>query len=437
MSTKELFNSAIARLESVSNLSIRADTEEYQLRLSSAAAQFLKCQQYVNRFGHFSSNEGIDDISTANIKYLAIDYYLAVVAEKRQPLNPSEPGAATDKTTRLETVKTAISYYFDYFKKLNDYGLLNHDMTASTDSSLSTNTSRPPLISKRLSAAIASGKVSLRDLQSTDPATRRAEKIDRFRKEKAVENAIKSIRDRVKSERTKSRGHRVNTDSLRKSASDSENSDNSEDDDEDLFKFVDEDVVRTLEFAQLQLLALRALNSLETLNMELEMVVNMPSMPSPLPQVEAQDDRERQNKPLLFDKSYTDKIESKLFSRNGPRGGPLLTPDGKVNRPFTIVGNLAQKVQRDDIMKRVRGTGQYAPTMTVEEYLDEEMRRGGIIQGGGNKKPEDDEDEETPEDEDDTVRGYQRSSEKTTKDREWDQFVEANPKGAGNTINRG
>ena len=66
--------------------------------------------------------------------------------------------------------------------------------------------------------------------------------------------------------------------------------------------------------------------------------------------------------------------------------------------------------------------------MTIDEYLEEERRRGGIIDGGGEQSG-------APEvvDEDDLV----KADAETMKAREWDEFVEANPRGSGNTLNRG
>lgn len=68
------------------------------------------------------------------------------------------------------------------------------------------------------------------------------------------------------------------------------------------------------------------------------------------------------------------------------------------------------------------------PTMTIDEYLEEEKRRGGIIDGGGEQSgvpAEPDEDD------------LQRADAETMKAREWDEFKEENPKGSGNTLNRG
>ena len=66
--------------------------------------------------------------------------------------------------------------------------------------------------------------------------------------------------------------------------------------------------------------------------------------------------------------------------------------------------------------------------MTIDEYLAEEKRRGGMVEGGGEQsgvRQEVDEDD------------LERADVETEKAREWDEFKEDNPKGSGNTLNRG
>lgn len=66
--------------------------------------------------------------------------------------------------------------------------------------------------------------------------------------------------------------------------------------------------------------------------------------------------------------------------------------------------------------------------MTIDEYLAEEKRRGGMIDGGGEQSGV-----QEVVDEDD----MEKADLATMKAREWDEFTEANPKGSGNTLNRG
>jgi hypothetical protein len=64
--------------------------------------------------------------------------------------------------------------------------------------------------------------------------------------------------------------------------------------------------------------------------------------------------------------------------------------------------------------------------MSIDEYLDEERKRGGVVQGGNNEQVQE-------IDEDDLIKADQE----TMKARAWDEFKEDNPRGSGNTLNRG
>ena len=66
--------------------------------------------------------------------------------------------------------------------------------------------------------------------------------------------------------------------------------------------------------------------------------------------------------------------------------------------------------------------------MTIDEYLAEEKRRGGMIEGGGEQSGRPVEPDED---------NLDKADMETMKAREWDEFTESNPKGSGNTLNRG
>jgi len=106
----------------------------------------------------------------------------------------------------------------------------------------------------------------------------------------------------------------------------------------------------------------------------------------------------------------------------GKKGGPLLSSKGKPLQPFTLTN------KRTQLQQGVFKPDHSLPTMSIDDYLEEERRRGGIIDGGGNANaPQLEPDEDNME----------LVDAATIKAREWDEFVEANPKGAGNTLNRG
>lgn len=90
-------------------------------------------------------------------------------------------------------------------------------------------------------------------------------------------------------------------------------------------------------------------------------------------------------------------------------------------QPFTLLD------RRTQLQQGVFRSGHNLPTMSIDEYLEEEKRRGNVIQGGEQSgiQPEIDEDD------------MDKADEETMKARAWDEFTEANPRGSGNTLNRG
>ena len=156
--------------------------------------------------------------------------------------------------------------------------------------------------------------------------------------------------------------------------------------------------------------------ALESLAQELHIISLAPPAPPPGQSARTQDGREDGR-----DKdAYSERLDGQV---GGLRySGPILSSDGKPMRPFTLLDN------RQTLKKNVFRPVHSLPTMTIDEYLEEEKRRGGIIEGGGPQseiRPDPNEDD------------LDAADAETMKARAWDEFVEANPKGSGNTINRG
>jgi immunoglobulin-binding protein 1 len=142
------------------------------------------------------------------------------------------------------------------------------------------------------------------------------------------------------------------------------------------------------------------------------MLAAAPPTPPPGPEALERDYRERSG--MRVGREYSDRLDGPLSSLSLKVGaGPLLDKGGKPLRPFTLLDS------RQRLREGVFKPSYNLPTMTIDEYLEEERRRGGIIEGGGEASgiiPEPDED------------NYERADQETMKAREWDEFVEANPK---------
>ena len=153
---------------------------------------------------------------------------------------------------------------------------------------------------------------------------------------------------------------------------------------------------------------------------ELKLLAMMPPTPPAGPEQREADYREH-NGPRKNE--YSERLDPSLSQlwRNG-RTGPLLNKEGKPLQPFTLLDS------RQRLQTGVFKPDHTLPTMTIDEYLAEEKRRGGIIEGGG---------EQSGRVADINEDDVERADAETMKAREWDEFTEANPKGCGNTINRG
>ncbi|KAL5614334.1 hypothetical protein BROUX41_004440 [Berkeleyomyces rouxiae] len=184
----------------------------------------------------------------------------------------------------------------------------------------------------------------------------------------------------------------------------------------------DEDLVRETHLANLALQIHDSLQQIDSINRELDILAQAPprpANPSAPGAGRSEDARMQRMASAKPDTDYSDRLDAPL-SHNP--GGPLLSKAGKPLQPFTLVGN------RQDLKKGVFRPGHNLPTMSIDEYLEEEKRRGNIIEGGGEasfSKPEPDEDNE------------EKADAETMKARKWDDYKDDNPRGAGNTINRG
>ena len=136
--------------------------------------------------------------------------------------------------------------------------------------------------------------------------------------------------------------------------------------------------------------------------------------PSTLPTGPEQLERDYRERMGIRDKdsSNSERLDSRA-RLSAANTGPILSTGGKPLRPFTLLDS------RQTLKKGVFKPGHNLPTMTIDEYLEEERARGGIIEGGGaasGLSPEPDED------------NYEKGDQETKKAREWDEYVEANPK---------
>ncbi|RMZ75672.1 hypothetical protein DV737_g5165, partial [Chaetothyriales sp. CBS 132003] len=213
------------------------------------------------------------------------------------------------------------------------------------------------------------------------PEEKRRIKISRFQQEKALKQKLQHLRSQSEAQNT------------------------------------DDEITRSLYLAEIALDVHQSFQSLDMISQELSILAQVQGEPV-VAAGAVQDERSRERPD-----GYSERLDGPgTMGGLGRKGGPLLDGKGKPLQPFTILG------KRSQMQKGVFRPGHNLPTMTIDEYLEEERRRGGIIEGGGNANAA-----QVEPDED----NMELVDAATMKAREWDEFVEANPKGAGNRLNRG
>lgn len=302
-------------------------------------------------------------------RYLNVDYMLADVLMK------------TYNDDRKSTLRQASQLLESFLTRLDLYGLLS------------------PADHKLLERYLEN-RLAFTIVSSSNPEERRKVKIARFQEEKALKQKLEV---RVACDVIPVfilTGKYLRTQSQNANA--------------------DEDVIRSLYLAEIALYVNQTFQSLDLITQESAILSQMSGVEPP---PAASQQQSRDHRSPQRPEGYSERLDGPVtLAGLGRRGGPLLSTSGKPLQPFTLTD------KRTQLRQGVFRPSHNLPTMTIDEYLEEERRRGGIIQGGGNAnapQPELDED------------NMEQADGATMKAREWDEFVEANPKGAGNTLNRG
>jgi immunoglobulin-binding protein 1 len=333
--------------------SFDSNSSAFQENLGSAIQLYEQCLHIADRISLFSPNESLEDIGTADLQYLLLNYRIAELV-RRITGGPQE---------RKGHLQRAQKGYEGYLKLLDNYDLLSKGDAALLEQyRASPNT---------FSAA-----------STSDPAKRRETKIQRFKEEKALTQKLEYMRQ--------------NPAVVQR----------------------DEAKARELQLTNMAYCTHQAFASLESIGQELHLLSLAPPAPPSDYSHRPQDARERNGR----GDGYSERLDAPPNRLSAGVRGPLLDSKGKPLRPFTLTS------KRQEFRDGVFRPDHSLPTMTIDEYLEEERKRGGMIDGGG---PQSEVKREVDEDD---VEAADRA---TMKARAWDEFVEANPKGSGNTLNRG
>lgn len=342
----------------VDHLQGRQDTPEAQKQLWDLYQEFALVGRIIDGLHLFSDNELIDEVSTNYLPFLNCPYYGARVAS--QLMVDLATGTDINVAHKPAALAAAKRLYVRFLHECLNYRLLSPEQQQRIDSF------------KHLYDPLAAELAG-----PTNPMARRQQKIDSYKQTRELESKLLILDDYYKPN-------------------------------DDSFGNLDELVVRQVFLDQIRYHILTTFANLELVAMELEVLGNIPDTPTPQTQ-QLQEQHQRQA--VADDPTgYTPRVES-ISHHATP--GDLVSRQGKILRPFTIT------LDRNQLKAKVFGTGQVLPLMTVEEYLDWELKNGKMAVEDPNGLKQD-------------VDSDEYDLDQAREQREWDDWKDANPKGAGN-----
>lgn len=405
MSLTQRFRSFVGELNDLQNVGGRKDSVVYQTKVSTLLKELNHLENFINQLHLFSDNESLEEINPVYIQYLNVNYFFACLYNLYL-LNPKSNSIPSQGPLGKLAANVDPVAYKSLNLELCKTRLINYLLALQNFKSLTEGQS------KRLNAFKETYNPTYNELVSSsgsNPATKRAEKIENYKLEKELTNKLQLLDDYYKSKLVVVVNKKDNDDD------DDDDDFDLEEEDDDIFTKFDEETLRAIYQDQLKLNALTSFNMLELTVMELEVLSKRPS-PS---EIAINDERKSSFARGKFgpenDYGFTTKLEN-VYNPNAKgseKASQLVSKQGKILQPFTITSN------RQELNKKVRGTGQVLPSMSVEEYLDYELANGKMVK-------EEAKDVQKDEDESD-------NSDEEIEKRNWNDWKDDNPKGLGNT----
>ncbi|GMM31053.1 Tap42 protein [Martiniozyma asiatica (nom. inval.)] len=370
--------------------------------------EFIDLSVEINKSDIFSNNETLQELSYSSIELLIISFNHAEFVDTNAMVmfNPSL-GSEKRNKFRLIILRIVEDLLTDFLNKISNYGIiidLNGDVLPHFKNIKKWIDAFLELKSKVRNEDGPSGFIKLDDLEkmahgNSGAVGKREFKMEKWQLEKNIKEIVQGL-ESINEEN-------VNADADADGADDNDQSDE----------------LKYFWIKKIELTILKTVNMLDSIVMEREMLerilksdvdlsisgLNMDGLK--LVEHDAED-KDARAKSKAFDKGYTDKLE--ILNKDKP----LLSKEGKVLRPFTIVSS---NDKRKEFQSKVFGTGQVLPSMTVEELVDQELANGGMV------KPQ--EPEQEP-DEDDN----EWQDKETYRLRDWDEFTDSHKKGSGNKM---
>ncbi|KAF7311427.1 Serine/threonine protein phosphatase PP2A-associated protein [Mycena kentingensis (nom. inval.)] len=400
-----LFSQALKAAATASNQSPFEDSTQELVKSSLADLTTLATR--IVGLSLFSPNETLEDISTRDLVYLLVPYAIAEAFNRVRVQDPLED---------IAKVKQSQRHLAKFISSLEEYEIVSD--------------------AERTLHARDPGTIK-------DPASRRELKIKQYQQEKELRGRIQAIRKQRG--QLPAEGASESDLDLIASLLPAPNTSAEDEEEED-----ESEALRETTLLLLRLCYVQAQSQLISFTRQLEMLEKFASAPPRRRRDRHQNrivHRESNAKTTCGGWTVRCGLEDRTararfsMSRTGSASNFTLVPtltQLQPLRPFTLLPSGA--ADRARLSAQVFGPSHRLPTMTVDELLEIEQAQGKFISGGGlasENQLTSSEQLDLDAQQDGTRAGAEKEEEKRLKDEKWAQFTDENPRGAGNTMNRG
>ncbi|KAI1280741.1 Immunoglobulin-binding protein 1b [Halotydeus destructor] len=160
----KLFDDSLDLVHAIDGSQLETNSSEFQADVKKCIKQLEETTTMINQLGLFSSNEDIDEVATNELKYMLAPALLGYLTTKLHDHD------------RSEILSLARTYFRDYLKRLNSYGVIKARLEESDEEEPSNNFS------------------ATADASLEAAARKRQDKIRRYRAIKEMETEL----DRMK-----------------------------------------------------------------------------------------------------------------------------------------------------------------------------------------------------------------------------------------------
>ncbi|TRZ01477.1 hypothetical protein DNTS_031891 [Danionella cerebrum] len=164
--------------EEVDTTNEPSSSNPVQVKVKRAILQLEEATRMVSQLELFSRNEALEEVSTADLKYLLLPALLGALTMKQ-----------ANASKRLEHVQAARVYFMDFLRRCKDYDISSFQLPTDSKGTVET-----PAEEANPSVPVPMSQPDLIAM-----ATQRQAKIERFKQRKDTEAKLKEIRGLVES----------------------------------------------------------------------------------------------------------------------------------------------------------------------------------------------------------------------------------------------